>query len=299
MQLDIPADLAYGDPPRGDVIQAGDALTFVIDVRAVVPGDPTRPTQPTAADVGRAGRPRSSHRRRASPATATTLAARQTGVFHLVAARGDDGTVAAEHVGRRPGPAAADRRATGSLPGLAEGLAGMQVGGRRVITLPYDGRLPASRRETDVVIIADLLAVYDPSCLGTGPIGPVVTDRTTAQHLAQVEAEVEDLRRVRELADGDVVDAGLADLAGDLQRQPAAGLEHDIADRTRRAPRPRRACRRGRSCRAARRRRRRRWRRAGRRCESTSISTGIVACEGAHGGERLGDPAGGERRGCP
>ena len=37
-QLDIPAELAYGDTPRGDVIQAGDALTFVIDVVAVTPG---------------------------------------------------------------------------------------------------------------------------------------------------------------------------------------------------------------------------------------------------------------------
>ena len=35
IQLDIPSDLAYGDSPRGDVIQAGDALTFVIDVMDV------------------------------------------------------------------------------------------------------------------------------------------------------------------------------------------------------------------------------------------------------------------------
>lgn len=37
IQLDIPAELAYGDDPRGDVIQPGDALTFVIDVRAITP----------------------------------------------------------------------------------------------------------------------------------------------------------------------------------------------------------------------------------------------------------------------
>jgi peptidylprolyl isomerase len=37
IQLDIPADLAYGDNPRGEVIQAGDALTFVIDVMSVTP----------------------------------------------------------------------------------------------------------------------------------------------------------------------------------------------------------------------------------------------------------------------
>lgn len=37
LQLDIPADLAYGDVPPGDPIQPGDALTFVIDVISVTP----------------------------------------------------------------------------------------------------------------------------------------------------------------------------------------------------------------------------------------------------------------------
>ena len=37
IQLDIPSDLAYGDSPRGEIIQAGDALTFVIDVMSVTP----------------------------------------------------------------------------------------------------------------------------------------------------------------------------------------------------------------------------------------------------------------------
>lgn len=35
IQLDIPADLAYGDTPPGEPIQPGDALTFVIDVVSV------------------------------------------------------------------------------------------------------------------------------------------------------------------------------------------------------------------------------------------------------------------------
>ena len=35
-QLDIPADLAYGDNPQGGVIQPGDALTFVVDAVALV-----------------------------------------------------------------------------------------------------------------------------------------------------------------------------------------------------------------------------------------------------------------------
>jgi peptidylprolyl isomerase len=38
VQLDIPADLAYGDTGSPPVIEPGDALTFVIDVLAVTPG---------------------------------------------------------------------------------------------------------------------------------------------------------------------------------------------------------------------------------------------------------------------
>jgi peptidylprolyl isomerase len=37
IQLDIPAELAYGDTGSGDVIRPGDAITFVIDVVSVTP----------------------------------------------------------------------------------------------------------------------------------------------------------------------------------------------------------------------------------------------------------------------
>jgi len=37
IQLDIPAELAYGDTGSGEIIQPGDALTFVIDVVSVTP----------------------------------------------------------------------------------------------------------------------------------------------------------------------------------------------------------------------------------------------------------------------
>ena len=47
-QLDIPAELAYGDNPPGDPIRPGDALTFVIDVVAVE--QPPAITAPPRAD---------------------------------------------------------------------------------------------------------------------------------------------------------------------------------------------------------------------------------------------------------
>ena len=104
----------------------------------------------------------------------------------------------------------------------------MKVGGRRAVTIPPTPRLGPDagdrprhrrrppRRRADLTLTLPAVSV----------------DGSTSQ----VEAEVEHLRRVGELADGDVVDAGLADLAGDLEGQPAAGLEHDrpagvVADR--------------------------------------------------------------------
>ncbi len=36
-QLDIPAALAYGDQDRGDIIKAGSALTFVVDIISIAP----------------------------------------------------------------------------------------------------------------------------------------------------------------------------------------------------------------------------------------------------------------------
>ncbi len=36
-QLDIPADLAYGDTGSGDIIRPGDAISFVIDVMSITP----------------------------------------------------------------------------------------------------------------------------------------------------------------------------------------------------------------------------------------------------------------------
>jgi peptidylprolyl isomerase len=157
LQLDIPADLAYGDEPRGDVIQAGDALTFVIDVVAVVPaGDPAG--APTAADIPTSAEAVTEPKvEDVRPGDGATLEMGQTGVFHLVAARGDDGTVLSSTWDAME-PQTLAVTPDGLVPGLADSLVGMQVGGRRVITLPADessGLTPG----TDVVIIADLLAV--------------------------------------------------------------------------------------------------------------------------------------------
>jgi len=47
IQLDIPADLAYGDQAAGDVITPGSALTFVVDVVGLTKAETTETTAAT------------------------------------------------------------------------------------------------------------------------------------------------------------------------------------------------------------------------------------------------------------
>ena len=141
LQLDIPNELAYGDEARGDVIQAGDALTFVIDVLAVVAGRRSGAGRHAGRhpDVGREARP-TSRPTTCVPATGATLEEGMTGLFHLVAARRDDGTILqSTWDAMQPQPLTViDRGAR--CPASPRASSGMQVGGRRVVVLPDDRR---------------------------------------------------------------------------------------------------------------------------------------------------------------
>lgn len=46
-QLDVPAELAYGDTGSGAIIKPGDALSFVVEVEAITPGEPAGVAAPT------------------------------------------------------------------------------------------------------------------------------------------------------------------------------------------------------------------------------------------------------------
>jgi peptidylprolyl isomerase len=164
LQLDIPAELAYGDQPPGEPLQPGDALSFVIDVAAVVPkADPAE--GPTTADVPVSDEPATELAvEDLTAGDGDPLEAGMTGVVHLAAARGDTGEML-RSTWEGGQPQVIVLSPDQLLEGLVDGLDGMQVGGRRAVTIPYaslseqvvaDLGLPA---DTDLVVIVELAAV--------------------------------------------------------------------------------------------------------------------------------------------
>jgi FKBP-type peptidyl-prolyl cis-trans isomerase len=166
VQLDIPSDLAYGDQPRGDIIGADEALTFLIEVRAVIPpvdlsDQPTEPgvdTSEGATEVSTVD---------LREGDGAELHAGQTGIIRYVLFRGDNGVLLESSW---EGDTVPFPLTEAAFPVLVEGLEGMKVGGRRAITFPPaypdygfgpegnpTGGLPA---DTDAIIVVDLLGVY-------------------------------------------------------------------------------------------------------------------------------------------
>jgi len=154
VQLDIPADLAYGDsPPDTAVIQKGDALTFVIDVRDVIPA-PDATKQPTAADLpaSEAEVPEAIQQDMIV-GTGDTLDAGKNGVFLMVYF--DAATKTVQQT-TWPDNAQVIPAGTGDVStDPSAGLAGMKVGGRRALTIPA----AMAGTESDLIIVVDLLAV--------------------------------------------------------------------------------------------------------------------------------------------
>lgn len=166
-QLDIPADLAYGDtPPNGGagLIQAGDALSFVIDVVAVLPTsnveDEPQITLSPASNIPVLQSTDLIVGAGPSPQDGQNVA------IQIMTFRADTGELLASDWG---GPPLTFEYSAQSqvFPGLLAAVKDMQVGGRRQTQLPFllmfDGQgspgfgLPP---EVDVVVVIDLVAVY-------------------------------------------------------------------------------------------------------------------------------------------
>jgi FKBP-type peptidyl-prolyl cis-trans isomerase len=164
VQLDIPSELAYGETARGEVIGENETLTFVIDVRAVVggadPADaPTEPGVPLSTEEGVAA----TEFEDLVVGEGATLEQGDTALIRYVNFRGDNG-VAIETNWGDPLQVPFEE---GLLPGLLAGMDGMNVGGRRAVTIPPEegfgpdgnpqGGLPA---DTDMIFVIELIGTY-------------------------------------------------------------------------------------------------------------------------------------------
>ena len=163
LQLDIPSDLAYGPEARGEIIGENEALTFLIDVRAVIqPSDPA--DAPTEAGVPASTGAEDTTYVDLIVGEGEELQLGQTAILNYVLFRGDN-LVALESSWDAE-PAQVRTSAEGGFPGFTEGLPGLKVGGRRAIIIPPDDAfgpegnpqlgLPA---DTDMIVVVDLLGV--------------------------------------------------------------------------------------------------------------------------------------------
>lgn len=163
-QLDIPAELAYGDSPQGEVIQAGDALTFVVDVVAVIPGS-TEADQPDVTVEARDN---------VDALTSEDLVVGdgapleegQHAAIQIVIFRADTGELLDSSWGAAPATFTVSDNSE-IFPIFVEAVRGMNVGGRRLVQMPFtevwDGAgnenlgLPAG---VDLVVAIDLVGSY-------------------------------------------------------------------------------------------------------------------------------------------
>lgn len=164
-RLDIPADLAYGDNPPGDPIKAGDALTFIVDVRAVVP--PTRAADaPLDIDTAASDGALELSVEDYVEGDGHTALTGDTVLAHLLLVRGDN-RVTLFNTWDRGEPLEILLEDGYTLPGLQQGITGMSVGGTRILKMPPelafgpDGEpglgLPAGR---DLIAIVELVGAW-------------------------------------------------------------------------------------------------------------------------------------------
>jgi peptidylprolyl isomerase len=163
-QLDIPADLAYGSAGSGEAIPPDSAISFIVDVVAIVPpidaADAPEITIEGAENVDALVSDDLVVGEGDEAKTGSNV------LVHIIAFNGATGEELASTWGD-PSPVALLLEEGGSLPGLVEGIPGMKVGGRRQITIPFadafgtegnsNMKLPAS---TDLVVVVDLLSTF-------------------------------------------------------------------------------------------------------------------------------------------
>lgn len=164
LQLDIPADLAYGDDSPGGIIQPGDALSFVVDIRAVVPASNPEDAPQVEAPIS-------------NGATELRIDDLVVGdgrvveegsnvLAQLMVYRGDTGELL-DSTWDGAGPVRLIVAEGQLVPGMYEAMLGSAQGGRRLVVMPFSMAFGATGNAelglppaTDVVLVIDILAVF-------------------------------------------------------------------------------------------------------------------------------------------
>jgi peptidylprolyl isomerase len=164
-QLDIPAAKAYGDNPPGAPIQAGDDLTFIIDVRAVVPAaDPASEPAVTVEPTSESAEVTHTDLIEGTGAEAT---AGSSVVLQYMAFSGVDGAKLESSWVAGGQPMTTVIGSGQFIPGIDQGVEGMKVGGRRQVVIPAEDAFGPEGNEqlglpagATLVMVFDLVAVY-------------------------------------------------------------------------------------------------------------------------------------------
>ena len=165
-QLDIPAELAYGDSPQGDVIQPGDALSFVVDAVSISAGPPVAdPADAPVVDVPTSeGATEASFTDLVDGDRCDIALPGDTAYVQVILYRGDTGEELQSTWAT--GQAIDVELSEGTIPGLVHGVVGMGVGGRRQLILPPDQGFGADGNTemgldatTDIILIVDLVGI--------------------------------------------------------------------------------------------------------------------------------------------
>ncbi|MFZ9482544.1 MAG: FKBP-type peptidyl-prolyl cis-trans isomerase [Ilumatobacteraceae bacterium] len=163
-QLDIPADLAYGDSPQGDVIQAGDALTFVVDVVAVLPAS-SADDQPDVTVEARENVEALSIED-VVVGEGAPLAEGQHAAIQIILFRADTGEELDSSWGSAPATFTVSDNSE-IFPIFVEAVRGMNVGGRRLAQMPFTEVWDGAGNENlglptgvDLVVAIDLVGSY-------------------------------------------------------------------------------------------------------------------------------------------
>ncbi len=164
-QLDIPADLAYGDSPQGEVIKPGDALTFVIDAVSITPGVdvPTaNAADKPAVTVAKSTDATTTSFKDLVVGDGDTVEAGDTAYLQIIAFRGDTAEeIQSTWEQGTPAQVALDDQ---TITGLVTGVTGMKLGGRRQIILPPEDAFGAEGSSSmglpagaDLILVVDLV----------------------------------------------------------------------------------------------------------------------------------------------